>query len=526
MKNMAYSDEQRKTFENEIDQLRKVDHRNIIKLIDHSITAQHCCLIMEYAECGNLYDLLHNCPSVHYNEKHALSWSYQTAQALAYLHNLKPRPLVHRDVKPPNLLLRDMCRILKICDFGTACDVHTHMTTNQGSAAWMAPEVFNTTSSYTEKCDTFSFGITLWQIFSRRKPFADQSSSFQIMWAVNNGSRPPLLQNCPQPLEELMTMCWDQNPGSRPSMSQVEQRLSQMTDLIMQGTELEPIDLPVKRGEPSVTSSFSSLTESLPFATVTEPPNYNTDLYSFLLAPRYPQDLISSEPSGSQENLLQSGDRRRRQSSDRNLDGPSPGQELPPPQLPERRRSNSFNNTNAQPQNSSVNDLFASRYKSTTNNSVVYDDPYAANHKSHSNHAPFGPDASVSRGQDEGYTTGGRDLHSCNVYVAQIDAKYRPLQPDTNNNTSMVIFQEHQQVCSRFSRLNTENKLLVEREKEIEHMERKGVPNFDVEKELRNASNDKKELTTFMQNLKKQLEKIKREKLRKEAEKDGFHLMG
>ncbi len=32
--------------------------------------------------------------------------------------------------------------MLKICDFGTACDAHTHMTNNKGSAAWMAPEVF------------------------------------------------------------------------------------------------------------------------------------------------------------------------------------------------------------------------------------------------------------------------------------------------------------------------------------------------------------------------------------------------
>lgn len=32
--------------------------------------------------------------------------------------------------------------LLKICDFGTACDLHTYMTNNKGSAAWMAPEVF------------------------------------------------------------------------------------------------------------------------------------------------------------------------------------------------------------------------------------------------------------------------------------------------------------------------------------------------------------------------------------------------
>jgi serine/threonine protein kinase len=40
-----------------------------------------------------------------------------------------------------SLLLVNGGTILKICDFGTACDIHTHMTNNKGSAAWMAPEV-------------------------------------------------------------------------------------------------------------------------------------------------------------------------------------------------------------------------------------------------------------------------------------------------------------------------------------------------------------------------------------------------
>jgi len=41
-----------------------------------------------------------------------------------------------------SLLLIGGGTVLKICDFGTACDAHTHMTNNKGSAAWMAPEVF------------------------------------------------------------------------------------------------------------------------------------------------------------------------------------------------------------------------------------------------------------------------------------------------------------------------------------------------------------------------------------------------
>ena len=41
-----------------------------------------------------------------------------------------------------SLLLMAGGTVLKICDFGTACDIQTHMTNNKGSAAWMAPEVF------------------------------------------------------------------------------------------------------------------------------------------------------------------------------------------------------------------------------------------------------------------------------------------------------------------------------------------------------------------------------------------------
>lgn len=54
---------------------------------------------------------------------------------------MKPKPLIHRDLKPPNLLLIRGGKLLKICDFGTAADKQTYMTNNKGSAAWMAPEV-------------------------------------------------------------------------------------------------------------------------------------------------------------------------------------------------------------------------------------------------------------------------------------------------------------------------------------------------------------------------------------------------
>lgn len=99
---------------------------------------------------------------------------------------MRPNPLIHRDLKPPNLLLINDGRILKICDFGTVADKATLMTNNKGSAAWMAPEVFEG-SSYTEKCDVYSWGIIFWEVLSREQPFKLLNDTYRIMWSVHKG---------------------------------------------------------------------------------------------------------------------------------------------------------------------------------------------------------------------------------------------------------------------------------------------------------------------------------------------------
>lgn len=143
---------------------------------------------MEYAEGGSLYNILHCNPNIHYTLAHAMSWVKQCADGVAYLHGMHPKPLIHRDLKPPNLLLVNGGRSLKICDFGTVTDKSTLMTNNRGSAAWMAPEVFEG-SFYTEKCDVFSWGIILWEVLSRQQPFKDIAYTFRIMWSVHKGTK-------------------------------------------------------------------------------------------------------------------------------------------------------------------------------------------------------------------------------------------------------------------------------------------------------------------------------------------------
>lgn len=61
-------------------------------------------------------------------------------------------------------------------------------------------------SKYAEKCDVYSWGIILWEILSRERPFKDLSSTvYTIMWWVHLGIRPPLIADCPPQIEKLYT---------------------------------------------------------------------------------------------------------------------------------------------------------------------------------------------------------------------------------------------------------------------------------------------------------------------------------
>ena len=149
----------------EVETLRRVKHDFIVKIIaadqyEDSRGGFHVLILTEYCSGGNLNDRLSQ-PS---SEEKTLKWLSQIASALSYLHSLQ---IVHRDVKPDNVMLTDSTREdLKLGDFGLAREflalkrVETLSTSNcglaqyymqsgTGPAHWMAPEVF--TCHYTEK---------------------------------------------------------------------------------------------------------------------------------------------------------------------------------------------------------------------------------------------------------------------------------------------------------------------------------------------------------------------------------------
>ncbi|CAL4127209.1 unnamed protein product, partial [Meganyctiphanes norvegica] len=244
---------QNTAFLNEITQLSRVSHENIIHLYG-ACAGLHNLIIVEYADGGSLYQLLHNSPLTQYNLAHAVSWLLQCAKAVAYLHSFQPRPILHRDLKSPNLLLMNGAKMIKLCDFGTACEFSTVMSDNRGSAAWMAPEVFEGTM-YSEKCDVYSWGILLWEVLTRRVPFQDLGLAVRIMWAVHQRQRPPLIRGCPKPIENIMKRCWDHDHARRPHMEEILE-IFQTIFRFLKGVDI-PIANPPSSDD-SMTDSYMS----------------------------------------------------------------------------------------------------------------------------------------------------------------------------------------------------------------------------------------------------------------------------
>ncbi|GAB2296641.1 hypothetical protein Dimus_030751 [Dionaea muscipula] len=132
-----------------------------------------CCVVVEYLPGVALKSYLIKNRRKKLPFKVVIQLALDLARGLSYLHSQK---FVHRDVKTENILL-DKSRTLKIADFGVArveASNPSDMTGETGTLGYMAPEVLNG-NPYNRKCDVYSFGICLWEIYCCDMPYPDLS---------------------------------------------------------------------------------------------------------------------------------------------------------------------------------------------------------------------------------------------------------------------------------------------------------------------------------------------------------------
>jgi serine/threonine protein kinase len=137
-----------------------------------------------------------------------------------YLHTCRP-PIIHRDLKSPNLLV-DKDLTIKVCDFGLSrVRRSTYLTskTQAGTPEWTAPEVLRS-QECNESSDVYSFGVILWELLTEQEPWADKSA-MQVVGSVGwNGQRLTVPADAPPASQELLTRCFGE-AEQRPSFVEI-----------------------------------------------------------------------------------------------------------------------------------------------------------------------------------------------------------------------------------------------------------------------------------------------------------------
>ena len=209
---------------NEIDILKKLDHPNVLKILEFYSTHKAYYIITGYCSKGELYSQI----TYKFSEHQLAVLFYQVFSGLLYLHS---NHIVHRDLKLENILISDIENDIltdnkyfwvKIIDFGTAKIFEKNKSEKVvvGSSYYIAPEVLN--KKYNEKCDTWSVGVILYMFLVGRAPF-DGDNDDEIIQNIKNGcfnSEHHKLQSASNEVQDLVKQLLEVNVANRLSAAE------------------------------------------------------------------------------------------------------------------------------------------------------------------------------------------------------------------------------------------------------------------------------------------------------------------
>nr|WQM87025.1 serine/threonine protein kinase [Marseillevirus cajuinensis] len=212
--NQNMSEDSKLRFREEVALLASFDHKNIATFVGCCFEKPNISLVTVLESPGDLGTFLSSAEKIEWDTKKKIILG--ACEGLCYLHS---KGVVHRDIKSSNILLGEMM-VPKISDFGFARLKQENTTmTSVGSTAYMAPEVL-AGLRYNEKADVYSFGVLVWEIITRKRPYEGQSP-VRVAELAREGKRLSIPNDCPRDIKKLLRKCWEEDPENRPSMLEV-----------------------------------------------------------------------------------------------------------------------------------------------------------------------------------------------------------------------------------------------------------------------------------------------------------------
>ncbi|MGB6688126.1 MAG: serine/threonine-protein kinase, partial [Terracidiphilus sp.] len=181
----------------EIRTLAGLEHPNIAQLRTAFQFQNQFVMVMEYVEGTSLEKLG---TETRLSVDQVLDYSTQVLAALSYAHG---RSVTHRDIKPANIMITSH-GIVKLMDFGIAKSANdmqlTRPGTTMGSVYYMSPEQVRG-GTVDARSDIYSFGVTLYEMLTGRKPFQAETSYSVLNAQLNEAPTPPVQVNPALPAE-------------------------------------------------------------------------------------------------------------------------------------------------------------------------------------------------------------------------------------------------------------------------------------------------------------------------------------